>query len=126
MNVFKTCTCCGESWFVRDEFLKDCDIELVGYQINFSDLRLGHFLFNHLTCRSTIAVSAGRFKSLYGGPVFSKRLTGSETCPGYCLDKENLNPCSAKCECSYVRAVMQIVRDWPKKYRQIPIAAKAE
>jgi hypothetical protein len=123
MNVFKKCTCCDEPWFSRDKFLDDCNIDFVGYQVNFGDLQLGYFLFNHLTCGSTFAVPAGLFRNLYDGPVFAERLTGSESCPGYCVHEEILQSCNAKCECAYVRAVMQIVRNWPKPYCQMAIAA---
>jgi len=122
MHVFKQCTCCDFSWISREEFLQDPHLELIGYQVNFENLKLGYFLFNHLTCESTIAVPAGRFEDLYNGPVFSERLTGYETCPGYCLHQDILQPCNALCECAYVREIVQIIRFWPKKEIQ-PVAA---
>jgi len=115
MKIFKTCSCCKTPWFSRDEFLEDSNIDLVGYQVNFGDLKLGIFLFNHVTCQSTIGIPAGLFKDIHDGPVFSECLTGSEQCPGYCLHSEILNPCRAKCECAYVREILQILRDWPKE-----------
>ena len=114
MKIFKKCTCCEFPWFTRDEFLNDSDIDLVGYQANFGQLELGFFLFNHLTCESTIALSAGNFKDLYAGPVFAQRLTGSDPCPGYCKHLGVLEPCDEQCECAYVRETMQIIRNWPK------------
>lgn len=114
MQAFKKCSCCSIPWFNRDEFLRDTNIHLIGYQANFSHLELGYFLFNHLTCQSTIAVPAGQFKDLYEGPVFAERLTGSESCPGYCLQEAFLDLCKEKCECAYVREIMQVIRDWPK------------
>ena len=65
MKIFKTCSCCKTPWYSRDEFLEDCDIDLVGYQVNFGDLVLGIFLFNHATCESTIGIPAGLFKDLH-------------------------------------------------------------
>jgi hypothetical protein len=114
MNEFKICTCCGEPWHSRESFLKDQNIQLVGYQVNFGALELGYFLFNHLACESTIAIPAGLFRNLYDGPVFSQRFTDSEECPGYCIHKEELDPCPTKCECAYVREVLQSIRQWPK------------
>jgi len=114
MNAFKKCTCCGFSWLSREQFLCDTQVELVGYQVNFNNLRLGFFLFNHLTCKSTIAIAAGRFIDLYNGPVFAERLTGSDSCPGYCLHDDILQPCTARCECAYVREILQVVRNWPR------------
>jgi hypothetical protein len=91
----------------------DSNLDFIGYQVNFSDLELGYFLFNHMVCQSTIAVHAGLFRNLYDGPVFSERNTNSENCPGYCRDRDALERCSEKCECAYIREIMQIVRNWP-------------
>jgi hypothetical protein len=115
MKIFKTCSCCKIPWFTRDEFLEDSNIDLVGYQVNFGNRVLGYFLFNHSTCQSTIGVPASLFKDLHDGPVFSECLTGSEQCPGYCLHREVLHPCHAKCEGAYVREILQILRAWPKE-----------
>ena len=114
MQLFKKCTCCDWPWFSRDELLQDSRLELIGYQVNFGELELGYFLFNHLICQSTIAVPAGLFKDLYEGPIFSDRKTDTENCPGYCEDKDILDPCAQECECAYVREIVQIVRNWPK------------
>lgn len=123
MQIFKKCSCCENPWFTRDEFLADRNLKLIGYQANFSRLELGYFLYNHLTCQSTLAVSAGLFKDLYDGQVFSDRLTGSEPCPGYCLNQEVLEPCTERCECAYVRRILQKLRDWPKDaYRLTKVA----
>ena len=88
---------------------------MIGYQVNFDQLDLGFFLFNHLKCGTTLGISAGSFKDLYNGPVFSERLTGTEKCREYCLHEYQLDPCPATCECAYVREILQIVRKWPKK-----------
>ena len=122
MSIFKKCSCCGVPWLTRDEFLSDPNTQLVGYQVNFGNLRLGYLLFNHLTCESTIAVHAGLFRNLYEGPVFAHRLTGSEECPGYCGYRDNLQECNAKCECAYVRGILQTVHDWPKQDFQLAVA----
>ena len=114
MPIFKECTCCKNPWHSREDFLADSKLDFVGYQVNFGNLELGYFLFNHLSCQSTIAVPAGLFKDLYDGPVFSERKTNTEKCPGYCGDRELLEPCIEECECAYVREIMQIVREWPK------------
>ena len=115
MKIFKTCSCSKTPWFSRDEFLGDNNIYLVGYQANFGDFVLGLFLFNHLTCQSTIGIPASLFTDLHDGPVFSECLAGSEQCPGYCLHSEVLHPCRAECEGAYVREILQILRDWPKE-----------
>ena len=118
MNAFKICSACSNPWFTREEFLRDADVHLIGYQANFIDLELGYFLFNHMTCKSTIAIPAGLFSDLYTGPVFAARMTGSESCPGYCLQEAVLDPCQQKCECAYVRRIMNVIREWPRtEYR---------
>ncbi|MGD8294356.1 MAG: hypothetical protein PVF37_21770 [Desulfobacterales bacterium] len=124
MNLFKTCTSCKTPWFSREEFLADDDIEIIGYQVNFGDLVLGLFLFNHSTCQSTFGIPAGLFRDLYSGPVFSKCLTGSQQCPGFCLHPEILQACRAKCEGAYVREILQILRDWPKEIN-VPVKIAA-
>ena len=118
MQIFKKCSCCASPWLDRDEFLQDDAIDLVGYQANFIKLELGYFLFNHLTCQSTIAIPAGQFKDLYDGPIFAAKLTGSESCPGYCLNEASFDLCSEKCECAYVREIMKLIREWPKTVRR--------
>ena len=119
MQPFKKCSCCSNLWLNREEFLGDADVYLIGYQANFIDLELGYFLFNHMTCKSTIAIPAGLFKDLYTGPIFTAKMTGSESCPGFCLQEAVLDPCQQKCECAYVREIMNIIREWPKTEYQL-------
>jgi len=115
--MFKKCSGCSGTWRSGAEFLSDPAVTLVGYQVNFGALELGALLFNHVVagCGSTISLEAGRFRDLYNGPVFEERLTGSSPCPGYCLRQGDLDPCPARCECAYVRDILQIVKQWPKR-----------
>ena len=115
-KLFKTCTGCGHHWLTRDVLLQDPAIQMVGYQANFEQLELGLFLFNHLECRSTIAVPAGRFRDLYAGPVFSQCLLGEDRCLEYCLRQDELGVCTQPCECAYVREIIQVIRNWPKQH----------
>lgn len=110
--MFKQCLNCNTSWPDRDSFLTDPGIELIGYQVHFKNLELGALMFNH-TCGSTLALKVELFSDLYQGTVFNKRETGSDECPGYCLKHSRLSPCPVKCECAYVREILQIVRYWP-------------
>ncbi len=116
----KECTCCGHAWPTLEAFLGDPQLQVVGYQINFGDLLLGLFLFDHLACGSTIAVPARLFQDLYNGPIYSTRATGTGECPEYCLYAEELGACLVKCECAYVREILQIVRRWPKAGKSRP------
>ena len=111
---FKTCSKCGFAWPTREAFLDDPDLELIGYQVNFEELALGYFLFNH-SCKDTLSLPAGDFMNLYKGHVFKERATGSDQCPGYCLHQDVLDPCPAHCECAFVREILQIIKAWPGK-----------
>ncbi len=111
--MFKRCPNCGVQWLDRDAFLADPGIEAVGYQVNFEELAAGIFLFNH-ACLGTLAIEARNFRDLYAGPIFAERATGRTSCPRYCLNEDNLQPCPAKCECAFVRRILQIVQNWPK------------
>jgi hypothetical protein len=116
-SQFKVCPSCKFLWDGRDSFLSDPKVHLVGYQVNFDDLERGMFLFNHEKpgCRTTLAIEAHRFTDMYDGPVFRERLTGKEgKCPGHCLYENQLQACPSKCDCAYVRAVLQKVEHWPK------------
>ena len=111
-KAFKVCTMCGEEWADRDAFLADPTITVTGYSAHFKDLELGLFYFNHESCKTTMALLASLFTDLYDGPVFKERKTGSDECPGYCLQNSETRPCPAECECAYVREVLDKVSHW--------------
>jgi hypothetical protein len=93
-------------------------LDLVGYQVNFDELTLGLFLFNHRVCKTTLSIRADLLRGLYIGPVFKERRTGQDDCPGYCLKSTELAGCPAECECAWVRRLLQIIRGWPKFARR--------
>jgi hypothetical protein len=94
-------------------FLSDPKLRLIGYQADVDEPMMGLFLFDH-TCGTTFAVLAGDFRDLYDGPMFVERLDGTKECGGYCLHRDNLRQCPAKCECAYVREILQSIMKWPK------------
>ena len=114
VHDFKHCDVCGKAWPIRGDFLADPEVDLVGYQVNFTDLVTGLLLFDH-DCGTTLAISALEFRDLYDGPIFRSRRTGEDDCPGYCLHTDELRPCPARCECAFVRDLLQIVGQWPKE-----------
>ena len=114
MDDFKRCTACGHRWLSRERFLNDPNTQLVGYQVNFESFELGLFLFNHMTCKSTIAIHALQFRDLYNGPVFKEIKRGTENCPEYCLHEDQFDLCPEQCECAWVREVLHRVHQWPK------------
>lgn len=111
--MFKACPKCGSQWPTREDWLSDPALELVGYQANFKAIEAGILLFNH-DCRTTLALLAEEFKDLHDGPVFAERATGGSECAGHCLHQNDLEPCPARCECAYVRHILQLIRTWPK------------
>jgi len=112
-TVFKKCPICRFKWDSRDGFLRDPNINIIGYQVHFKELTAGLLLFNH-SCRGTLAIQVADFKELYDGPIFDARATGGEECPGYCLRQDELRSCPAKCECAYVREIMSLIKHWTK------------
>jgi hypothetical protein len=105
---------CGKEWKERADFLSDPAIQVTGYSAHFKDLELGLFYFNHETCKTTLALLASSFTDLYKGPVFKKKKTGSDVCPGHCLKRSVTRPCPVECECAYVREVLDMVSHWDK------------
>ena len=109
-NVFKKFPLCGFEWDSCEEFLQDDSLKIIGYQANFIELMSGIFLFNH-SCKTTLAIKAGDFADLYGGPIFKVKATGSEECPEFCLYQNELVPCPVECECAHVREIIQVIKN---------------
>ena len=106
---FKTCQDCEKIWNSRDEFITDAKITLTGYQANFDAIEKGLFLFEH-TCGATISLVVTELADLYGGQIYETSQTGSAACPGYCLHVSSLKPCPEKCECAYVREILELLQ----------------
>ena len=105
---FKMCKVCQKSWASREEFIADNEIMVIGYQVNSVNLGKGLFLFNH-SCDGTLSIQVEAFADLYMGPIYTEKKLGSESCPGYCQYQSNLKPCPEKCECNFVRVILQIL-----------------
>jgi len=114
---FKKCSYCSQIWHSRDLFLADKDIKFNGYQADFESPEEGLFLFTHHLhkCGTTLAVQVSLLQDLYKGPVYTERKMNSEECPSYCMNVSNFERCETKCECAYVRKLIQIVNEWDKK-----------
>jgi hypothetical protein len=104
--MFKKCTNCGYIWENREDFLADPDIEIIGYQALFKEIKDGLFLFNHM-CETTLATNVIDFNDLYKGPVFDMSLA-------------DLDACGAECKYAYVRDIIQIIKNWPKIKHKSP------
>ena len=112
-GIFKKCSLCDETWDNYSTFLSDPTIHIIGYQVSFENLVAGLLLFNH-SCGTTLSLEVGDFKILQDGPIYTERATGSKECPGHCQHEKDLDPCPAKCECAYVRDIIQVIKKWPK------------
>ena len=117
---FKTCACCQQSWPTRDEFLSDSDIKLIGYQPHFKNMEEGLFLFNHLSCRSTLSVISQDFRDLYTGPLYTINKLDEEElnyddCPDFCLFKHKMHGCLQQCERAFVSEIIQVLSMWKKE-----------
>ena len=109
---FKVCSKCKTEWTTITNFLDDQLLDLNGYQAIFENLGRGVFYFTHHKkgCFSTIALLAQDFSSLYLGGKYTERRTDKEECPGYCLEKEQLDRCDANCECAFNREIIQVIK----------------
>ncbi len=111
-NYFKKCPSCGEIWQTQKAFIIDELLVLNGYKADFEKLEYGMFFFTHNkeSCHSTMVIEVSDFINLYNGEVYSERKTGSDECPRYCLDEEQIDRCGAICECAFVRELLQIIK----------------
>jgi hypothetical protein len=115
-DIFKKYPFCGKIWPTRDAFILDTQLTVDGYQPDFECLEEGLFLFTHhqLNCYSTMAVTIKEFVDLYNGIRYTERKTGLSECKGNCLDIHNFKLCKAKCECAYIREVLNIICEQKK------------
>ena len=111
-GISEKCPNCNEIRPTQKQFIFDRQLELNGSMADFEKLEYGLFLFTHnLTDRrSTMAIRVCDFMNLYTGPMYKERKTGTEECPGYCLDSEQLSRCEAMCECAFSRENIHIIR----------------
>lgn len=103
--TFKTCRLCNHHWTRREHFLRDTSIDFIGYQSFVHEGVLGLFLFNHLPCGTTLALSAKLFADLHGGEIYRSRDEYEEADP-HCLSAASGRACPAECECGFVRKIV--------------------
>jgi hypothetical protein len=73
---------------------------------------------------TTLALPAGVFTDIYHGEVFVDKLHGTAACQGLCARWQDTRRCPAKCECAYIREMMQLVKQWPKRVLDPCMAAQ--
>ncbi len=111
MNPFKICSKCAYTWRVRDDFLRDPFICLVGFQASFKETESGYYLFNHILegnkCNTTLAVEVEAFLSLHKGTMFTDVKFESPLCEAHCTRVEDLSQCPVECKNAISREIMQ-------------------
>ena len=109
---FKVCPQCGKSWHNLLELVEDVSLHVNGYQASFIDPDDGFVFFTHAFshCRTTLALEVQRLRQLYNGPEIEMHNFGKETCPGFCLDMENIEDCKQVCNMHWVRAILHYLR----------------
>ena len=117
MNTpFKRCSSCDADWPTLESFLSDPKVVLAGYQVPFDDLEGGLFFFTHRDdeCGTTLAISVKDFLPLNDLPLLAERDTKLCTGSEFCVRHGALSRHPVKCECAWVRDILQIIREWKK------------
>jgi len=113
--MFKICPCCKKEWPTVQDFVRDTNIEIRGYQANFTNPLEGYFLFTHLPqeCRSTFTIKAAELSDL--NPLIrelSQFKPGNEGCLGYCKEVNNLQQCTnSRCPGTHIRKIINAVKE---------------
>ena len=110
-HYFKSCTTCNTHWQTRADLLDDPNVLLIGYQAFIGHPEKGLILFEHHVtgCGTSMAISIGSFQDFYHGEYYDELMYGSEDCPGYCLDPQNLRVCSNKCKMAFAREIVAYI-----------------
>lgn len=93
--------------------IADPELVLNGYQPHLVTPGTGLFHLTHLHtgCNTTVTVKVNSFRMFYEGPEFEDRNMGKHSCPGYCLDPNNFEPCSEGCDLKWIRDIMQMFKN---------------
>ena len=114
MSSYKTCNACGTMWKDRSDFLSANDVTYIGYQDFVEEGILGLFLFNHVSCGTTLALEAKRLRDLHGGDMVAGEQHSPDNPPPSCLAHRNGASCPPACECSYVHELsLKLSGEWP-------------
>lgn len=123
---FKTCPLCSTSWYTIDDFIRDSEIEVIGYQPHPEKTGAGLFIFGHRHCNSSISVQLEALSDLQVcltqdadsvyiiGPDMIQEENSTEVCYTNCLRKTDSSNGNKRCECAYVREVIQLIKHLPK------------
>jgi hypothetical protein len=56
-----------------------------------------YFFFNHMKCKSTLALDADDFADLIEEPIPRQIMVGEEECPQHCTKIDDLEACHNEC-----------------------------
>ncbi|MBZ0266456.1 hypothetical protein K8I28_17495 [bacterium] len=103
---------CKNRWDTLEEFVNDPELLLEGYQAAIPNADKGLLLFTHTRagCSTTLSLYARDFRVLYDGPHYTDLKYNSDSCQGYCSEKNNLKICTEHCRMNWVRVVLQILK----------------
>jgi len=110
---FKICPKCGHNWETIVDFVLDLDVEVNGYQANFVNPEAGFIMVTHnrKECQTSITISAEVLRRFYYGPTIKDLYIDHETCMMFCLNNNLLEYCDAKCSMSWIRSVLNYLKD---------------
>ncbi|MFH1863211.1 MAG: response regulator [bacterium] len=109
--TFVKCPKCQKSWRKLEDLIRDANVELAEYLVNYESIHGGQYLFKHKdpACNMTFSVPLTKFLELYKGEVSKTKNLGTPQCPGFCFQKESLEPCLLDCEYAFTRDIVQII-----------------
>lgn len=109
---FKACPLCGEQWPTIEDLVRDRRLQLNGYMADFDDPAAGLIFLTHkhLGCGTTMALRAGRLRSLCREPEHAESHLGLDGCRQLCIERQALEDCDQPCKMAWVRKVLQVLR----------------
>lgn len=112
--MLKNCSCCNIGWEDNDTFINDPTVRLIGIQQNIQNPEYGcMYLFDHLTCGTTLAVKSDKFKNMIEEPIPARLMFGEDECSKYCIDLRNFLECEIECHnAPFRRLAFKIMKNY--------------
>jgi len=109
---FATCGSCAHVWPTWDEFVRDSQLRMLGFQGTLGHPDTNLLVFEH-RCGSTVSVLTKRLRHLLPEPVHGvnlRSLRGTLDCPGHCLSLADLEACDRPCTNARDRELIKLVQ----------------
>ena len=108
---FATCGSCAHAWPTWDDFVRDSQLRLLGFQGTLGHPDTNLLVFEH-RCGSSVSVLTKRLRHLL--PDHPARhwpsLLGTIECPGHCLSLADLEACDRPCSNARDRDLIKLVQ----------------